>query len=261
MQLLVKQGRTLHLTAAGSLLVDHAEVILGGMAAAEADLDALRGGRGGLTRIAIFPSAARTLMPAVWRSLAEDGTRAVDLRLWESEPDDATHSLRQRRVDIAVVHAYTLLPRDLPPGCELHGLMEESVHLVLHPQRASRHGLAPGQIVDLARFADDDWLMPGPESSCHEMTQRACGAAGFVPRAVALATDFSVLAALVGVDAGVALIPNMALPTDLGQLSLHRLTEPVTRSIYALTPTGAAGQPHVQRILDHLSRAAADGDR
>lgn len=29
MQLLVKQGRTLHLTAAGSLLVDHAEVILG----------------------------------------------------------------------------------------------------------------------------------------------------------------------------------------------------------------------------------------
>ncbi|WP_293242826.1 LysR family transcriptional regulator [Mycolicibacterium sp.] len=256
MQLLVKQGRTLQLTAAGSLLVDHAEVILGGMAAAEADLEALRGGRGGLIRIAIFPSAARTLMPAVWRSLSDGGARGVDLRLRESEPDDATQAVRQREVDIAVVHSYTLLPRDLPPGCELHRLLDEPVHLAMHPQRASRHGLLPGQQVDLTQFADDDWLMPGPDSSCHEMTQRACGVAGFVPRAVALATDYSVLAALVAVDAGVALIPNMALPADAHELSLHRLIEPVTRSIYALTPTGAAGQPHIGRILDHLGRAA-----
>lgn len=256
MQLLVKQGRTLELTAAGSLLVDHAEVILGGMAAAEADLAALRGGHGGLIRIAIFPSAARTLMPAVWRHLADDNTRGVDLRLRESEPDDATQALRQGHVDIAVVHAYTLLPRDLPPGCELHPLLEEPVHLALHPDRALHHGLVSDQDVDLAQFAGHDWLMPGPESSCHEMTQRACGAAGFVPKAVALATDFAVLAALVAVDAGVALIPNMALPADISKLSLHPLAEPVTRSIYALTPTGAAGQPHIHRILDHLSRAA-----
>ena len=258
MQLLVKQGRTLHLTAAGSLLVDHAEVILGGMAAAEADLEALRGGRGGLIRIAIFPSAARTLMPGVWRRLVEDGAGGVDLRLRENEPDDATHALRQRHVDIAVVHAYTLLPRDLPPGCESHRLLEEPVHLALHPRRASRHGLEAGQAVDLAQFANDDWLMPGPESSCHEMTQRVCGAAGFVPRAVALATDFSVLAALAAVDAGVALIPNMALPAGTSQLSLHSLSEPITRTVYALTPAGAAGQPHVQRILEHLTDAATD---
>jgi DNA-binding transcriptional LysR family regulator len=109
----------------------------------------------------------------------------------------------------------------------------------------------------LAAFADDDWLMPGPETSCHEMTQRACGAAGFVPHPVALATDFGVLAALVAVDAGVALIPNMALPSNFNNLSLHRLTEPIMRSIYALTPSGSAGQPHVHRILDHLRLAAA----
>lgn len=258
MPLLVKQGRTLRLTAAGSLLVDHAEVILGGMAAAEADLEALRGGRGGLIRIAIFPSAARTLMPAVWRSLADDDSRGVDLRLRESEPDDATNALRQHHVDVAVVHAYTLLPRDLPPGCESHRLLEEPVHLALHPLRAARHGLAGGQVADLTQFAHDDWLMPGPESSCHEMAQRVCGAAGFVPRAVALATDFSVLAALAAVDAGVALIPHMALPADTSQLSLHPLSEPVTRSIYAITPTGASGQPHVQRILEHLTQAATD---
>ncbi|MET0701018.1 MAG: LysR family transcriptional regulator [Mycobacterium sp.] len=257
MPLLVKQGRTLQLTAAGSLLVEHAEVILGGIAAAEADLAALRGGRGGLIRIAMFPSAARTLMPAVWQGLAAETAYGVDLRLRESEPDAATQALRQHQVDIAVVHSYTLLPRDLPPGCEQHRLIDEPVHLAMDPKRAARSGLEPGQAVDLAQFATDDWLIPGPESSCHEMTQRACGAAGFVPHAVALATDFAVLAALVAVDAGVALIPNMALPTDTSQLSLHPLTDPVTRSTYALTSTGAAGQPQIQRILDLLGTAAA----
>jgi DNA-binding transcriptional LysR family regulator len=257
MPLLVKQGRTLQLTAAGTLLVEHAEVILGGIAAAEADLEALRGGRGGLTRIAIFPSAARTLMPSVWRGLAAASKLGIDLRLQGSEPDDATHALRQRHVDIAVVHSYTLLPRDLPLGCEQHQLLDEPVLFALHPERAARCGLAAGEAVKLARFAAEDWLMPGPESSCHEMTQRACGAAGFVPHAVALTTDFAVLAALISVDAGVALIPKMALPTDTSQLSLHPLTDPVTRSVYALTPAGAAGQPHIQRILDLLGTAAA----
>ncbi|WP_432945649.1 hypothetical protein ACQPXM_06120 [Kribbella sp. CA-253562] len=41
-----------------------------------------------------------------------------------------------------------------------------------------------------------NWLMPGPETSCHEMTRWACGAAGFVPRPIVTANDFSVLSAL-----------------------------------------------------------------
>ena len=49
------------LTPAGSLLVDHAEVILGGIAAAEADLEALRGGGHTTVRVAVFTSAARVL--------------------------------------------------------------------------------------------------------------------------------------------------------------------------------------------------------
>src|SRR5689334_19750956 len=61
--LLEKHGRTLRLTAAGRLLVDHAEVILGQLATVEADLRALRGGGRGLARVAVFPSAARVLIP------------------------------------------------------------------------------------------------------------------------------------------------------------------------------------------------------
>ncbi|WP_370542152.1 LysR substrate-binding domain-containing protein [Amycolatopsis sp. FDAARGOS 1241] len=52
-------------------------------------------------------------------------------------------------------------------------------------------------MVRLARFSAAPWLVSSKEASCHEMSQRACGAAGFVPDVVAEATDFSVLIALV----------------------------------------------------------------
>lgn len=262
LRLLEKEGRTLRLTHAGRRLVEHADVILGSLAAADADLAALRSGRGGTVTVAVFPSAARVLMPQVWKRLVPDGIsdppdERVDLSIIESEPDGAVELLRRREADIAVVHAYTLLPRDLPPGCEQHQLTEEPVVMVLHPAEAARRALGPGDPVELADFHDAAWLMPGPQTSCHELIRRACGAAGFVPRPTALATDFSVLTALVAAGAGVAAVPRMALPADIGAVRLHPLATPVTRSISALTRIGQARQPQLARVLAEL-RAVAE---
>jgi len=44
-------------------LLAHAEGILGRLAAAEADLEAIAGLRGGQLRMASFPTAGATLMP------------------------------------------------------------------------------------------------------------------------------------------------------------------------------------------------------
>lgn len=253
--LLEKHGRTLRLTPAGSRLVAHADVILGTLAAADADLQVLRGSRRGTVRVAAFPSAARVLLPRVWRLLDGDGP---ELRIAEHEPEAATSALRQGEADVAIVHAYSLLPRDLPPGCEARRLADEPVLLAVHPDEAARRGLAAGQPADLASFGGAAWLMPGPETSCYELIRRACGAAGFVPAPVAVATDFSVLTALVAAGAGVALVPRMGLPSDTSGVSLHPLTSPVTRTITALTRAGEANQPRLARVLEHLHTAAAE---
>jgi DNA-binding transcriptional LysR family regulator len=254
--LLVKQGRLLELTAAGRLLVEHADVILASIATAEADLHALRGGGRGLVRVAVFPSAARVLLPLAWRDLAGQPGEPPRLQIAEHEPEAAIGALRRREADLAIVHAYSLLPRDVPPGCEQHHLLDDPVLLAVSPALAARHQLDPGHPARLAAFGDESWLLPGPETSCHELTRRACGAAGFVPRAVAVASDFSVITALVAADAGAALVPRMALPAALAGVSLHPLTEPVTRSVSVLTAAGEARQPHFSRVLDSLRAAA-----
>ncbi|MER5734938.1 LysR family transcriptional regulator [Streptomyces sp. NPDC002262] len=253
LQLLEKRGRTLHLTAAGQRLVDHAHVVLGDLAAAESDLAVLRGGGHGTVRIAAFPSAARILVPRLW---PEPGTapdpRDPVLHLTEHEPPAAEAALLQRQADIALTHSYSLLPRPLPPGCEQRTLFEEPVHLVMHPAVAAAHHLAPDDPADLRDFAHDPWLLPDTRTACHEMAQRACGAAGFAPTATAVAGDFAVLSALAARGAGVALIPRMALPPHGPDLSVHPLRAPVHRGVHALYRSGTARHPAIRNVLDRL---------
>lgn len=253
--LLEKHGRTVRLTAAGSLLAEHAEVILGHLATAEADLQALRGSGRGPVHVAIFPSAARVLLPRLWRALRQHPGQP-DLRATECEPGPAADALRRGSADIAVVHAYSLLPRDLPNGCESRHLMEEPVLLALPRAIAARRGLVPGQSADLARFAGEDWLMPHAGGACRELTMRACGAAGFVPHPIAVASDFSVLTALVAAEVGITLVPRMTLPADIDAISLHPLTQPLSRTVSVLTRIGEARQPHLDLALDGLRSAA-----
>ncbi|MFF3559256.1 LysR family transcriptional regulator [Streptomyces sp. NPDC002574] len=257
-----KQGRTLRLTAVGELLVSHAEIVLSDLAAAESDLEAIRGGGGrGVVRIAAFASAARRLIAPLWKRVLGAGDQsggALTLELVEQEPDVALETLRRRDVDLAVVHGYTVLPRDVPAGCEQTRLLEEPVLLALHPDRAVRMGIAPGGTVDLARLSDTPWLTPGRETSCYEMIQRACGAAGFVPSIRSRSSDFSVLAALVAAGAGAALLPRMTLPDVMpGPISLHPLLHPVSRTVCTASRSGTSGRPDIRHVAELLRQTAA----
>ncbi|MFF4442566.1 LysR family transcriptional regulator [Streptomyces sp. NPDC001621] len=255
-----KRGRTLHLTPVGELLVSHAEIVLSDLAAAESDLEAIRGRGHGIVRVTAFASAARALIAPVWKQIldAEAETEgSLTLELFEQEPESALETLRRRDVDLAVVHGYTVLPRDFPGGCEQTKLLEEPVLLALHPEHAARMGLKPGESVDLARLSDSAWLTPGPETSCYEMIQRACGAAGFVPTIRSRSSDFSVLAVLVAAGAGAALLPRMTLPDTLpGPISLHRLLHPVTRTVYSVSQSGTSRRPDIRYFQQLLHQAA-----
>ncbi|MFI1366586.1 LysR substrate-binding domain-containing protein [Streptomyces griseochromogenes] len=197
-------------------------------------------------------------MPGLWPD--PDGPadpEAPLIELVEHEPDRAEAALGRHEVDLAVTHSYSLLPRPLPAGCERRDLFTEPVFLVLHPAEAAGRGLAPGAAADLTAFADAAWLLPGADTACHEMAQRACGAAGFVPRPVAVAGDFAVLCALAARRAGVALVPRLALP-DPGApgLSAHPLRVPVRRAVHAVHRAGTGGHPGTRHVLDRLAALA-----
>src|SRR3984893_6833111 len=98
--LVVRDRRGVRPTAAGATLVEHAETIFAQVEAAESDLAAVLGVRGGRLRVASFPSAGATRTP-----LAGATFRArppgVSLTLAEGEPEEIGPRLRAGEFDLA----------------------------------------------------------------------------------------------------------------------------------------------------------------
>src|SRR5216684_1768280 len=97
-----RAGRGVRLTDAGRLLAERAEEIIGRLDAAENELAAHVGLRGGRIRLAAFPSALGTIVPAAAARL-ETEHPGMDLTLAEAEPPEALRMLRAGYVDVALV--------------------------------------------------------------------------------------------------------------------------------------------------------------
>src|SRR5205823_8192398 len=98
--LVIRDRRGVRPTAAGSTLLQHADTILAEVAAAEADLAAMLGVRGGRLRVASFPSAGATLMPLAVATFKERHPD-VSLTLAEGEPEEIAPRLRAGEFDLA----------------------------------------------------------------------------------------------------------------------------------------------------------------
>jgi len=134
-RLLQRAGRGVRLTDAGRLLADRAAEILGRLDAAENELAAHVGLRQGRVRLAAFPSALGTIVPAAAACL-EAESPGMDLMLTEAEPPEALRMLRAGYVDVALVFRhYQEAADDSPAGDDDEGargtlLLDEPVHLM-----------------------------------------------------------------------------------------------------------------------------------
>src|SRR4051812_29340939 len=99
---LVDRGaRGIRLTDAGRALVEHAEAILSRLAAAEAELEAIAGLRGGRVRLASFPSAGAALVPLAIATFSKRHP-AIELSLREAEPEDSVPLLKSGELEVAL---------------------------------------------------------------------------------------------------------------------------------------------------------------
>ncbi len=144
-KLIQRAGRGIRLTDAGRLLAERAAEVIGRLDAAENELAAYTGLRAGRLRLAAFPSALGTIVPAAAAMLREYQP-GVDLRLIEAEPPEALRMLRAGYVDVALVFRYSPDTRGADaqdaPGQEAPG--QEAWGLDAPGQEASGQD-APGQ--------------------------------------------------------------------------------------------------------------------
>jgi molybdate transport repressor ModE-like protein len=246
--LLERSRRGVRLTDAGLALVGRTETILGELARAEADLQAVADRRTGVVRIGAFPSAGLGLVP---RALVLSGERhpGVELRLIELEPEESLPLLRLGELDVAVVFECDHVPLPFDAGVERELLLREPMLLVDAGRRA-------GGRVDLAGLAERAWIAPPPGSAIHAFTVRVCQAAGFEPRISSIWSDFRVVQALVAAGLGVAFVPELAVLRQAGVAARRVHGDPGRRILTAWRPGGARAAL-VEGVVDALRDAAA----
>ena len=277
-RLVERSGRGVKLTDAGRLLAGRAEEILGRLDAAEQELAAHVGQREERIRVAGFPSALATVVPAAAARLTGRVPRRRVAACRGRAPGGAPHAPgrtggRRDRLLLSAAeqgHRGRAVRRGRASrhgGAARHGgrhgtgaghpedeegvrarlLLDEQVHLVtgagapVPPRTAGS---------PLASYAEHRWIAGCERCRTHLIWQ--CERAGFTPQIAFTTDDVLVAQALAASGLGVALLPDLAL-----RAARHPgvRTEPLPgarRQVLALTYGEPPGPPAVERLLDAL---------
>jgi DNA-binding transcriptional LysR family regulator len=254
-----RTSRGVRLTDAGRALVDHAHVVLARLAAAEAELDAIAGVRGGRVRLGSFPTASAALLPPALARFTERHPE-VELTFLEKEPEDAIQMLRAGELEVAIVFEFHNLSQGewdrLYGGAELHPLVDDPMYLAL----PLGHPLARKPRVRLQDLSDELWIQEGnPRNPCGRLHQAACVNAGFDPRIGFRSDDYNVVQGMVAAGVGVSLLPSFALANVRDDIVVRSLgkTAPA-RQIAAATLAGGYRSPATEAMLDILREVAGE---
>ncbi len=251
-----RAGRGIRLTDAGRLLAERAAEILGRLDAAENELATQAGLRQGRVRLAAFPSALGTIVPAAAARLRSQ-TPGVDLMLTEAEPPEALRMLRAGYVDVALVFRHE--PAMTGEGARSTMLLEEPVYLVT---RASQAGTSAGQDParpDLAAHAGEQWIAGCDR--CRSYLLQQCARAGFTPKIAFTTDDYIAVQALVAAGLGVTTLPGLALRAARHPGINAAPLPGAHRYVYAMTYGEPPDPPATTRLLDALTITAQHAQR
>jgi len=250
--LLERLPRGVRLTPAGQVLLSYAEGIIARLHAAEAEMAAIAGLRGGQLRMASFPTAGATLMPlaiAIFRAQHPE----VELSLAEGEPEEIAPRLSAGEFDIALLFEFEGTSQSLGPELSRLGLFEDPMFLVL----PADHALANRRTLRLENLRAEAWIQTSASSPCARHVVRSCHAAGFEPIVSFESDDYQTVQGLVAAGVGVALIPKLALAGAREDIAIRALSpaSPV-REVVAATPDGTrltAAAAAMRQILTDVS--------
>jgi DNA-binding transcriptional LysR family regulator len=267
--LVLRGARGVTLTEAGRVLAGHALHVQAALTAAQEDLDAIGGLTQGRVRIAGFPSASSTLVPAVLATMSAT-VPGVTTTYVEVEPPEALGMLRRGEVDVALTFTYVgdEVASVPDPGLVTAPLGRDPLALV-RPGGADRHATSAadgagagsaagrGSVVDLATLRDARWIGGCPRCRGHLLA--SCASAGFTPDIVLETDNAAAVVGLVAAGLGVALLPRLALATTVipSGVLIDPVHEDLARRVEVVVASGAERVPSVRATLEATRSAAA----
>jgi DNA-binding transcriptional LysR family regulator len=133
--------------------------------------------------------------------------------------EDGPDAVRREQLDIVIVSRYggPRAPAG-PPGLREWVLGEDPLTLWV----PAGHPLAGAAECDLARLADESWILC-PGTTLGRLVTSMCVTAGFRPRPAATVNDVGTAVGLVGMGWGITIAPERTPPTATAAVSRLRI--------------------------------------
>lgn len=247
---LLDRGRGgLRLTHAGEVLLEHADHLAWRLQLADTQITDLAEQRRDQVRLGSFPTALASYVPS---AIARLRIAHGDLRIRLSEVTASTLEPRflSGEFDVALGYQDATTERRELQDAQRIDLFQETFLVGLPPQHRLAGATGP---VSLAKFAEDDWIVPSTEG----FLVQACRDAGFDPRIVSSTSDPLATRGLIARGIGVGWVPSLLI-NDYSGVAIRPVKDPMRRrDIYALLPPGDR-HPFAKHVIDALIETAAE---
>jgi DNA-binding transcriptional LysR family regulator len=240
-QLFARNSGQLRLSRIGEQILPHVRQILGSLDAIAEEIVSESGVQTGALRIAVVPSVASSIIPALLREFAKLYP-GIDVSLLEGTDHEVAEWVRQKMSHCGFAALPVHLVNSEPIG--------KDEWMAIVPAKAANDQ----NQIRLERLASHRFLVSG--GGCEDHIYRLFAEARVPLSNHLLVRQMDTLQAMVGEGLGVSLVPSLTLIRKPKQIRAIRLVPRRYRTIGVLLPLDAIPSPALTRWLD-LVRARA----
>ncbi|MDN4474417.1 LysR family transcriptional regulator [Demequina sp. SYSU T00192] len=245
--LTIRSGRRVILTPAGERLVARTHELLDTMELAEAELSAGSGRVTGTVRLAVFQSAALTIVTGALLRLRESHP-GIRVKVTQTEPEEAFADTWAREYDLVVAEEYPHHSAPHYPGVVRRPLVRDELLLAVGGEWAGASSVA--------ELADAAWVMEPAGTATRHFAEQTCRVAGFEPDVRFESSDLQAHVQLVQKGLAVAILPGLMVSYAGIDARVLPLAGGPRRTVFTAMRATSRRDPAVEAVRAALEASA-----
>ena len=251
--LLRRVGRGVQFTPQGNVLVAEAIGILDQLEHARIAVAESLTEVTGTVRVAVFQSAAHSLLPSSLQALKEQHP-ALRVEVTECDPETGLVGVSSREFDLILAEQYPGRTRPIHADLDRVVLAHDAITLARRP--GSLEGT--DAVAALWSTRDAPWVLEPAGTASRAWAEQLCRTAGFEPDVRYEIADLTAHVRLIHAGLAVGLLPELVWGGDSPSVDLAALPEAPRREIFSSARRVSSAAPSIRAVRRALEAAAAE---
>lgn len=251
--LLRRVGRGVQFTPQGNVLVRQAIGILDQLEYARVAVAESLTEVTGTVRIAVFQSAAHSLLPRALASLKVEHP-ALRVEVTECDPETGLIGVSSRDFDLILAEQYPGHTRPIHADLDRMALAKDTIALATRPGTPEVSDAAAA----LWATREEPWVLEPAGTASRAWAEQLCRTAGFEPDVRFEVADLTAHVRLIRAGLAVGLLPELVWAGETPTVTLSSLPSAPRREIFSSTRRVSVAAPSIRAVRSALTSAASD---